>query len=227
MTVDCTNIESILGPLRKFVSYDYRMISLRSLGSPFAPLEESAASAALKWTSTSDPPASDWLGNGNVGGSYDETRRQIRIAAFIAFMDMVPVLAEGHPWCLLDHQAAGHRCAHTRFLGRRILLQPAVESRLLEIAKHWYNKQLGCWCDATLSELMEYRAQLQTIGLDCNSSRTYRHLMEAFYPIDLSQAVIDQVSLQPFALESILGDPRRYPYTYHEGILVIIAPNSD
>src|SRR2546423_6066791 len=118
MTIDCTNIESILGPVRKFESYDHRMISLRPL----------AASAAVKWMSTSDSPISDWLGNG--GGSYDETRQRIRIAAFIAFMDLVPVLADGHPWCLLDHQAAGHRCAHPRFLGRRILLKPAVKIRL-------------------------------------------------------------------------------------------------
>jgi hypothetical protein len=223
MTVDCTNIEGILGPPRKFDS----LISLRSLGSPFAPLEKVAAWSAVKWTSTSDPPVSDWLGNGNVGGSHDEILRRIRIAAFIAFMDSVPLLAEGHPWCLLDHQCAGYRCSHLRFLGRRILLKPAVEIRLLEIAKHWYNKQLGCWCEPTLSELIEYRAQLQKVGLDCNSAKTYRHLNEGFYLIDLSQAVVDQVSLQPFALESILGDPRQYPYTYHDGILVIIAPNSD
>jgi hypothetical protein len=221
MTVDCTNIEGILGPLRKFASFDYRMIPLRSIP------EREVPWAAPNWTSTSDPPVSDWLANGNVGGSYDEIRRRIRIAAFIAFMDLVPMLAEGHPWCLLDHQAAGCACRHPRFLGRRILLQPAIEIQLLEIAKHWYHKQVGCWCEATLSELMEYRTQLQEIGLDCNSPGTYRHLMEAFYPIDLSQAVVDQVSLEPFALEGILGDPRQYPYACRDFILVILAPNSD
>jgi hypothetical protein len=161
------------------------------------------------------------------GGSHDEILRRIRIAAFIAFMDLVPVLADGHPWCFLGHQAAGYRCAHLRFLGRRILLKPAVEIRLLEIAKHWYNKQLGCWCEPSLSDLMEYRTQLQKVGLDCNASGTYRHLNEAFYPIDLSQAVVDQVSVQPFALETILGDPRQYPHACRDCILVIIAPNSD
>jgi hypothetical protein len=221
MTVDCTNIESILGPLRKFASFDYRMIPLRSIP------EREAPWSPPNWTSTSDSPVSDWLGNGNAGETHDEILCRIRIAAFIAFMDLVPVLADGQPWCLLDHQAAGHRCAHPRFLGRGILLKPAVEIRLLEIAKHWYNKQLGCWCDPSLSDLIEYRTQLQKMGLDCNSSRTYRHLMEAFYPMDLSQTIVEQVCLYPFALETLLRDPQHYPYACRDCVLLIIAPNSD
>jgi hypothetical protein len=129
MTVECTNIESILGPLRKFTSN--RMISLRSsiVG------EKTAAWSAVKWTSTSEPPVSDWLGNRVFGGSHDDALRRMRIAAFIAFMDSVPLLAEGHPWCLLDHQCGGVVNSNRRFLGRRVLLKPAIEIQLLGTAK--------------------------------------------------------------------------------------------
>jgi hypothetical protein len=245
MTVDCTNIESILGPLRQCQSFDGRMISLTSLSglgtvskgvlvlsrgmSSFGhrvASQEETASSGVKWTSTDQKPVSDWLGNVEGSRSHDEILRRMRIAAFIAFMDFVAVLAEGHPWCLLDHQAAGHACFHVRFIGRRILLKPAVEAQLLEIAKHWYNRQVGP--DApSLSQLMEYRAQLQRAGLDCNRQWTYRYLKEAFYPIDLSQAVVDEVCLQPFILESVLGRPRPLGTVEHYATLVIVAPNSD
>ncbi|OQD04078.1 hypothetical protein UE98_39550 [Burkholderia cenocepacia] len=121
----------------------------------------------------------------------------MRVAAFVAFTDMVPVLAADHPWCLLNHQAAGHACRQQRLVGRRVLLKPEVEFKCLEIATSYYNTQLG-WDLPFLSDLMKYRSQLQEIGLDCNSSGTFKWLMEGFYPIDLSQPVIDQVCLQPF-----------------------------
>src|SRR5438132_1347388 len=76
-------------------------------------------------------------------------------------------------------------------------------------------------------DLMKYRAQLQEIGLDCNSSDTFKYLMEGLYPIDLSQSVLDRVCLQPFSLESLLGSPRPYGSIEHHAILAVIAPNSD
>jgi hypothetical protein len=229
MTIDCTSIESILEPLRKFDSYDNRMISLRSIGfaaNPFAPPERRQAWRAIGWSETSKPPVSDWLGNVEGSTSHAEILQRMRVVPFIAFMDMVPVLAKGHPWCLLDHQAGGHACSHLRFLGRRVSLKPEIEFGCLRIASQWYGKQLGSG-QPSLSELMEYRAQLQEIDLDCNSAATYRFLTEAFYPIDLSQAVIDRICLQPFSLESVLGHPKPYGSVGHMAILAIVAPNSD
>jgi len=184
MTVDCTNIEGVLGPLRKFYGCDNQMISLRSLRL-FEPPERSKAWAAIKWTDTSDPPVSEWLGFAEIGSSHEEVLHRLRVAAFIGFMDFVPVLADGHPWCLLNHQAAGHACSQVRFVARRILLSADIESEWLRIATYWYNQQLGLELPA-LSTLAEYRAQLQRIGLDCNSSRTYQYLKEGFYPVDLN-----------------------------------------
>ncbi|ERF83396.1 hypothetical protein JQ559_28365 [Bradyrhizobium viridifuturi] len=229
MTVNATEVEAVLGPLRGFHSYDNRMISLRSIGSPdnpFAPPELRKAWAATQWTDTGTAPVSDWLGNVEGSSSHAETIQRMRVAAFVAFTDMVPVLAADHPWCLLNHQAAGHACRQQRLVGRRVLLKPEVEFKCLEIATSYYNTQLG-WDLPFLSDLMKYRSQLQEIGLDCNSSGTFKWLMEGFYPIDLSQPVIDQVCLQPFSLESLLGSPRPYGSIEHYAILVVIAPNSD
>ncbi|QPF83286.1 hypothetical protein IC762_26750 [Bradyrhizobium genosp. L] len=229
MTVNATEIETILGPLRGFHSYDNRMISLRSMGlpdNPFVLSEHRKAGAAIQWTDTGAAPVSDWLGNVEGISSHAEIIQRMRVAAFVAFTDMIPVLAADHPWCLLNHQAAGHACRQQRFVGRRVLLRPEVEFKCIEIAISHYNTQLG-WDLPRLSDLMKYRSQLQEIGLDCNSSGTFKHLMEGFYPIDLSQSVIDQVCLQPFSLESLLGSPRPYGSIEHYAILAVIAPNSD
>jgi len=229
MTVNRTDVESILAPLRELDSFDNRMISLRSMGfpdNPFAPPERRKAWAAVRWANTSAPPVSDWLGNTELGSSHDEVLRRMRVATFIAFMDMVPVLAPDHPWCLIDHQAGGHACRHPRFIGRRISLKPDIEFKCLEIATFWYNTQLG-WDLPCLSDLMKYRSQLQEFGFDCNSSKTFQHLMEGLYPADLTQSVIDRVCQHPFSLESLLGSPRPYGSVEHYAILVIIARNSD
>jgi len=229
MTVNATEIETVLGPLRGFDSYDNRMISLKSIGfpdNPFAPPERRKAWAATQWTNTGTPPVADWLGNVEGVSSHAEVIQRMRVAVFVAFTDMVPVLAVDHPWCLLDHQSAGHACRQQRFVGRRVLLKPEVEFKFLEIATSCYDSQLG-WDLPCLSDLMKYRSQLQEIGLDCNSSGTFRYLMEGFYPIALSQSVIDQVCLQPFLLESLLGSPRPYGSIEHYAILAVIAPNSD
>jgi hypothetical protein len=229
MTVNCTNIESVLAPLRKFDPFDNRMISLRSIGfadNPFEPPERRKAWAAVKWTDTSDPPISEWLGITENASSHDDALRNMRVAAFIGFMDFVPVLADGHPWCLLDHQTAGHACSHVRFVARHVLLNAEIEFEWLRIAAHWYNQQLG-WDLPALGSLIEYRAQLQRIGLDCNSSKTYRYLKEGFYPVDLSQDVMDRICLRSFGLDSMLGEPRPYGRIEHYAILAIVAPNSD
>jgi hypothetical protein len=214
MSVDVTRIEDVLGPLRGRSSFDQRMIPLQSMGS-------------LQWTGTWTAPVSEWLGNVDDISSHAETLQRMRVAAFAAFMDRVPVLADEHPWCLLDHQAAGNACRHVRFVGRRILLKPEMEIEFLDIAKSSYDSQLGRGDLECLTELVRYRSQLQEIGLDCNSSGTFKYLMEGLYPIDLSQSVMDQVCLQPFSLESLLGNPRPYGSIEHYAILAVIAPNSD
>lgn len=223
MTVDVTEIETVLGPLRGLDSDRTRMIALDSIGGPAMRHPDlRSAEAALRWADTMDPPVSDWLG---VRSPADIPQR-MRVAAFVAFMDRVPVLADEYPWCLLDHQAAGNACRHPRFVGSRVVLKPEIEIKFVEIAKFWYDSQLG-WHLPSLSELVKYRSQLQEIGLDCNSSATFKYLMEGLYPIDLSQSVIDQVCLQPFSLESLLGSPRPYGRIEHYAILAVIAPNSD
>jgi hypothetical protein len=228
MTVNATAIETVLGPLRGFDSDRTRMISLSSIGGPHMKHpEHRRAEAALRWTETMEPPVSDWLGNIDGVSSHAETLQQMRVAVFVAFMDRVPVLADEHPWCLLDHQAAGHRCAHLRFLGRRVLLKPHIYYKCLEIAKSEYGQNMGCWADPSLSELLKYRSQLQEMGLDCDGSSTFKYLMEGFYPIDLTQSVIDQICVSPFSLDSLLGSPRPLGSIEHYAILAFVAGNSD
>jgi hypothetical protein len=223
MTVDVTEIETVLGPLRGFDSDRTRMIALDSIGGPAMKHPgRGRAEAALRWAETMDPPVSNWMG---IRSPADIPER-MRVAAFVAFMARVPVLADNYSWCLLDHQAAGNACRHQRFVGSRVLLKPEIENKFVDIAKSWYDSQLG-WDLPSLSELIKYRSQLQEIGLDCNSSDTFKYLMEGLYPIDLSQSVIDQVCLQPFLLEEMLGSPRPYGNIEGYAILVVIAPNSD
>jgi hypothetical protein len=223
MTVDVTEIESILGPLRGFDSDRTRMIALTSIGGPTMKHPDlMRAEVALRWSETMDSPVSDWMGVRSPG----DVPQRMRVAAFVAFMDRVPVLADKYPWCLLDHQGAGNACRHRRFIGSRVLLKPEVEDKFVDIAKSWYDSQLG-WDLPSLSALVKYRTQLQEVGLDCNSSNTFKYLMEGLYPIDLSQSVIDQICLQSLSLKSLLGSPRPYGSIENYAILAIIAPNSD
>lgn len=228
--IDCTDIEAVLGPIRKFDGRDQGVIWLEDRHNPamaFAgPPGRYEAWAALRWSDTMEPPIADWLGDTQKVSAHAEVVQRMRVATFIAFMNQVPVLSSEHPWCLINHQTAGHACSHIQFVGRRILIKPEIEFRFLEIATSWYDKQLG-WHLPSLSELTHYRSQLQQVGLDCNSSNTFRHLKEGLYPADLTQDVIDQVCVQPFPLESLLGSPRPYGKVEHYAVLVFIAPNSD
>jgi hypothetical protein len=230
MTIEYTQIEKHLGPLRKTSLYDGQMISLQFLQRAHALSlhpEVHQAWAALKWLHTMETPASEWLGKAFVDQATSDLQEEIGVVAFVAFLDRVPVLADGHPWCLLEHQTSGHGCRQIRFLGTRLAVKPDVESEFTRIAAHWYGKYLGCFGLPSLSELAEYRAQLQELGLDCNSPSTYPVLTEAFYPIDLSQEAIDKICMQPFALDSIFGRPRPYGHPAHYATLIFVAPNSD
>ena len=228
--IDCTDIERVLGPIRTFDGRDWGVIWLELEHSPTiafaAPPGRREAWASLQWSDTMNPPIADWLGNTREVSAHAEVLRRMRVAAFIAFMNEVPILSHDHPWCLINHQSAGHACNQMRFVGRRILVKLEIEFKFLEIATFWYNKQLGGDLPS-LSELATYRSQLQRIGLDCNSSGTFRYLKEGLYPVDLTQSTIDQVCQQPFALESLVGNPRPYGKIEHYAVLVFIAPNSD
>ena len=223
------NIENVLSPLRQFGASDNKVLSFRvaeQMVRQFRFPEYHKAWAAVSWQHTSQTPVSEWLGSPEKWTADDHFIQQARVVSFVAFIDDVPVLADGHPWSLLVHQAGGYACLQPKFGGKRILLKPTIESEFLQIANYWYGKELGQG-DPSLSELTEYRAQLQKIGLDCNRSSSYRHVTEAFYPIDLSQEVINHVSLDSFSLDSILGQPRHYANIEHMAVLLFIAPNSD
>jgi hypothetical protein len=228
--IDCTDIERVLGPIRKFDGRDQGIIWLslehNQALSLVAPPGRREAWAAVQWSDTMAPPIADWLGNTKEVSTHADVLQRMRVATFIAFMNEVPILSHDHPWCLINHQTAGHACNQVRFVGRRVSVKPEIEFRFMEIATFWYNKQLG-WDLPSLSELTNYRSQLQQIGFDCDRSDTFRHLKEGLYPIDITQAVIDQVCQRPFALESLIGSPRPYGKIEHYAVLVFIAPNSD
>src|SRR6187549_3463754 len=102
MTVDVTEIETVLGPLRGFNSDRTRMIALDTIGGPAMKHPDlRSAEVALRWAETMDPPVSDWM---RIRSPADVPQR-MGVAAFVAFLARVPVLADKYPWCLLDHQA--------------------------------------------------------------------------------------------------------------------------
>jgi hypothetical protein len=213
--VECSDIETVLAPPRRHGTFDQKVISITH------------HFRDVHWESTSNPPVSEWLGNADLSNSNEPFMQSAKIAAFVAFLDRIPVLASGHSWSLLEHQAGGVACLHRSFVGRRLLLKPRVEFELLKIADYWYDQDRIRGFEQSLDVLMEYRAQLQQIGLDCNLPGTYRYLTEAFYPADLSQDLIDHICLRPFPLESTLGTPRPYGNVEYMAVLLFIAPNSD
>jgi hypothetical protein len=208
MTIDCTDIESILGPIRPGDS-----------DRVFSPLD---LKRPIKWSHTPE----EWIGDAR---HQEDALQRIRVAAVVAFMDHVPKLAAGYPWSILEHEAGGEIHNFLFFVGMRVALKPDIESEFLKIARYWFGK--SPWMGdggPSLSELMEYRSQLQGIGLDCNLPRTYSKFTEAFYPIDLRQDLIDRICLRTFDLESVFGEPK--PYAPYMGIerfatFAVLAPN--
>jgi hypothetical protein len=218
-------IESILGPLRVLDSLG--TIRLSHQYNTFMPPDEWKAWSGLKWQATWNSPVSDWLGDSERNSTPVALRDRLKPLTFLAFLDAVPILSDGHPWSLLEHQFAGHASSHIRMIARRIQPKVDIENAFLKMTRHWCGADNGWLCEPRLSQLIEYRGQLQRLGLDCERYATYRRFADGFYPIDLSQAALDRICAEPFALESIYADPARENAGFPSAILAVIAPSSD
>ena len=69
-----------------------------------------------------------------------------------------------------------------------------------------------------LSELVDYRASLLDLGLDCDTS--YTRLREGVYPIDSSKEALRRVAVDPPEVAMLAADP-------FLSTICFLAPNSD
>ncbi|MBI1969849.1 hypothetical protein HYS48_04090 [Candidatus Woesearchaeota archaeon] len=93
-------------------------------------------------------------------------------------------------WILLAHKTGGVSCNQHHMAAT--ILQPKPETvRLMEaLHKRWYESE--CGAPASLDEILEYRQQLLSAGVDCNNS--YPHFEEGIYPIDCSVEIVRRLA---------------------------------
>ncbi|UWR61875.1 hypothetical protein [Phaeobacter inhibens] len=110
------------------------------------------------------------------------------IVAMLAFTNLVPVLPITRTWMAFQHQAAGHACRQTTFIGTVIEPKPAIKSAFLEVARSNYYACRGWFEDAdTNPKLTEsYMATIHALGLSCGE-QARAELCESIYPVDVTE----------------------------------------
>lgn len=97
---------------------------------------------------------------------------------------------EPEKWLHIEHQTAGHGCHHHQITGRLLTPTPQMQIFMYETDKNWLDSCVGVW-GVHLDDILEYRKQLQTQGLDCGES--YPSFEEGIYPIDCSVEIVRKV----------------------------------
>lgn len=219
MTIGCTDIEAILGPLWSG-RYRFDPISL-----PGERGEPSGVWQDIAFTNSWDEPLRSRLGNPEIEEDRDAALASMGIVPMIGFLDYVPRLGSGPAWNLLTHQTAGCACRHPRVLGHFVRLKPSIHEAVLAIARDLYGSLLGERSYPSLDDLNAYRGQLRAVGLDCNQFETFRHLQEGLYPAEIDQATADLILEDKVVLTDLL-DPNDYLGIRYMSFF-FIAANSD
>ncbi|WP_036292175.1 hypothetical protein [Methylosinus sp. PW1] len=230
MTIEHDDIEQILGPFRAEKGMPNGVLPLRML-------PESV------FSHSSDHPVCEWIGDNGRDVLLEYSRRSqidandakewvnaqpnahdiMTPTAFLVFPHLVPVLAPGFKWSLIEHQICGTWCRQQTFAGLRLTMrEPAAEVAKF-IARNWWGTGIG-WRTPTLDQLDLYRSQLRRIGLDANTS--YAWLSEGFYPVDFSQRALDCIASDAPEFDELLVN-RMTRSAEELAIIAIVAPNSD
>ena len=111
------------------------------------------------------------------------------IVAMLAFTNLVPVLPITRSWMAFQHQAAGHACRQTTFIGTVVEPKPAIRSAFLEVARSNFYACGGWFEDAdTDPKLTEnYMATIHALGLSCGE-QARAELCESIYPVDATES---------------------------------------
>lgn len=87
-------------------------------------------------------------------------------------------------WVEIEHQGGGHACTQFK---RTCILLPIKDSAykgIRDLTDKWLDSCVGLMGGPNLSDANEYSADLRKLGLSCEMS--YRHMMEAVYPFDVT-----------------------------------------
>lgn len=220
MTQGYSNIEALLGPLRKHGPSWSRELPLHRPDT-----QDNDIWQNIPFAPTWEDPFFSWLGNPEIEESRDRALAVMDIVPMLGFWDEVPELASGPTWHLIKHRTAGARCNKVKLIGTIVRLKPEFHQACLDIARDWFGSDLGGRTDLLLDEVTAYRKQLNAIGLDCNGFRTYSHLEEGFYPAEIDPPSADRIFDMPVVLADLLARPDQ---VLHGRIgFFFLAANSD
>jgi hypothetical protein len=163
---------------------------------------------------TSDLPSPEWP-------NFRDTvpPEPIEVAAALAFFEAVPVeILKSPNWHLLQHQCGGVSCLQETMVAICLDPKPEMRTAFMRLATSHWGTDLGRG-PPRLSELLDYRASLLDLGLDCDTS--YTRLREGVYPVDSSKEALERVTSDPPDIATLLADR---PFL---SIICFLAPNSD
>ena len=94
-------------------------------------------------------------------------RTDHRVVAMLAFTNLVPALPITRNWIAFQHQAAGHACRQTTFIGTVIEPKPAIKSAFLDVARSNFYACGGWFEDAESDPKLteSYMSTIHALGL--------------------------------------------------------------
>ena len=144
------------------------------------------------------------------------------IVAMLAFTNLVPVLPITRSWMAFQHQAAGHACRQTTFIGAVIEPKPEIKSAFLEVARANFHACGGWFEDAdtdpTLTE--NYMATIHALGLSCGE-QARAELCESIYPVDATASSLSICFEDVGDLTYLAEDEQAKP------LILFLSANSD
>ncbi|MBW4710048.1 hypothetical protein KX928_19865 [Roseobacter sp. YSTF-M11] len=107
------------------------------------------------------------------------------IVAMLAFTNLVPVLPITRNWMAFQHQAAGHACRQTTFIGTVLEPKPEIKLAFIEIARANFYARGGWFEDAQTDQRLtdSYGATIHALGLSFGE-QARAELCESIYPVD-------------------------------------------
>ena len=156
--------------------------------------------------------------------TWDQAPRGHRSVLVLAFLARVPLLPPSREWLALQHQGAGHACAHRPMIAAVLSPRGAVQSAFDRIAAENHHA-CGGWLEGPETDAAVTRRYLERIGelgLQC-SERSLFYFCESVYPADVTSEALACVTDDGDDLLGLFF----HPVVEARPLLLALSENSD
>ncbi len=181
----------------------------------------------------------------NINGTFEDKLYQGLFVGWWSsgpkwLLDHYPVIldiAEGErskfknrSWLEVWHQIGGYKCKEVTILAQPLAESDEFKNFASSLCRDFYALHGGRYDGSSGEDLKNYKSRLASFGLTANFTSVKwinSHIMEGFYPMDLTQKNLDIVSATETDIENVLHPFNKSKELRDTALIFLMADNCD